>query len=306
MENQSSSVGIVSQDTQYWNCFVRSKRRWQRTEANLNSSEIEASSCRCTTSRLDERWKWTSVYFVKDIGHSWTRENWCGTHTYEPEGLWNCSAEKLMLHLRECGHLVFRATKCVGPRIFEKTRKEGSYRYTTTVTAELLFRTIISVNQLRVYGAISDWCAGLAQQISDHSFSSKARPVANMNEESDYRLSPDVVMILTNPHSNNVQRSSTGKRSHRQRAETLPEDMHVFEACENAWFTSGFSWTIFVTIHDMDDGFGSCWIMPRIHISSKWWTFYSEKDGFKEIRKIGPVLEVKVTHHPNQYGFEIS
>ena len=139
MENQSSSVGIVSQDTQYWNCFVRSKRRWQRTEANLNSSEIESSSCRCTTTRLDERWKWTSVYFVKDIGHSWTEEKWCGTHTYEPEGLWNCSAEKMMLHLRECGHPVFRATKCVGPRIFEKARKEGRYRYTTKVTAELLF-----------------------------------------------------------------------------------------------------------------------------------------------------------------------
>ena len=48
--------------------------------------------------------------------------------------------------------------------------------------AELLFRTIISVNQLSVYGATSAWCEELAQQISDHSFSSTGKPVANMHD----------------------------------------------------------------------------------------------------------------------------
>ena len=41
-----------------------------------------------------------------------------------------------------------------------------------STTAELLFRIIISFNQLSVYGAILDWCEELSQQISDHSFSS--------------------------------------------------------------------------------------------------------------------------------------
>ena len=35
--------------------------------------------------------------------------------------------------------------------------------------ADLLFRTIILVNQLNVYGAIADWCGELTQQILDHS-----------------------------------------------------------------------------------------------------------------------------------------
>ena len=39
-----------------------------------------------------------------------------------------------------------------------------------STTAELLFRIIFSVNQLSIYGAISDWCEESAEQISDHSF----------------------------------------------------------------------------------------------------------------------------------------
>ena len=35
-------------------------------------------------------------------------------------------------------------------------------------TAELLFRIIISVNQLSIHGAVSDWCEEFAQQISQH------------------------------------------------------------------------------------------------------------------------------------------
>ena len=34
--------------------------------------------------------------------------------------------------------------------------------------AELLFRTIISVDQLSVYGAVAEWSGELAQQISAH------------------------------------------------------------------------------------------------------------------------------------------
>ena len=39
-----------------------------------------------------------------------TEEKWCGTDTCEPEGLWNRSAEMILLHFRESGHPLFRAT----------------------------------------------------------------------------------------------------------------------------------------------------------------------------------------------------
>ena len=36
-----------------------------------------------------------------------TEEKWYGTHTYKPEGLWNRSADMMILHLRDIGHPIF-------------------------------------------------------------------------------------------------------------------------------------------------------------------------------------------------------
>ena len=58
-----------------------------------------------------------------------------------------------------------------------------------STVAEFLIRICISVNQLSVHGAITDWCEELAQQISGHSFSSTVRPVAIMNDESESQTS---------------------------------------------------------------------------------------------------------------------
>ena len=102
-----------------------------------------------------------------------TEEKWYGTHIHKPNGLWNNSAEMMMLHLRGSGHPKFRATSAL-----DRGSSEGKGGGTLSIhyngdstTAESLFRIIISVNQLSVYGAIADWCQKFAQQISDHSFS---------------------------------------------------------------------------------------------------------------------------------------
>ena len=82
--------------------------------------------------------------------------------------------------------------------------------------------------------------------------------VASTNEESDCRLSPDVVAILTNPPSTNVPVQGILLRSHSQRFEPLPEDTQVMDATETAGFMSKISpGQYFVTLHVMDDGFGS-------------------------------------------------
>ena len=115
-----------------------------------------------------------------------------------------------------------------------------------STTAELLFRTVFSVSQLSVYGAVSDWCEELAQQISDHSSSSTERPVPEMDDESESRVSPNVVSILTNPHSINVPAQGDLLRSHSKTFETLPEDVRVSKARKDAGFMiKQFSWTLF-------------------------------------------------------------
>ena len=154
-----------------------------------------------------------------------TEEKWYGTHTYQPNGLWNHTAGLMMTSLRERGQILFRGTSALarGP---STSRGRGGGKTSIhcngdSATAELLVRIILSVTQFSVFGAVSGWCEELAQQISDHSFASTEKPMTNMHEESDCRLSPDVVSILTNPHSTNVPTQGNLLRNQNERFETL-------------------------------------------------------------------------------------
>ena len=104
------------------------------------------------------------------------------------------------------------------------------------MTAELFFRIIVSVSQLSVFGPISDCCEELVQQISDHSFSSTGRSVAETNDEWESRISRHVVSILTNPPSINVLVQGDLLRSHNKRFENFPDDIRVSEASDDAGF----------------------------------------------------------------------
>ena len=119
--------------------------------------------------------------------------------------------------------------KCVGPSIFD-SKGGGKLWIHHNDDPTTLFRMIISVNQLSVYGAVSDWCEELAQ----HSSSSTGRPVAEMNDESESRISPNVVSILTNPLSVNVPVQGDLLRRPNKGFENLPEDIRVSKACEDA------------------------------------------------------------------------
>ena len=61
-----------------------------------------------------------------------TEEQLRGTLSYKPEGLWNRSAEMIMLRLRDSQHPVFRATSAMDRG--SKKIKEEWYRFITTVT----------------------------------------------------------------------------------------------------------------------------------------------------------------------------
>ena len=101
-----------------------------------------------------------------------------------PDDGWLISEKADILHSEE-------QVRC--PEDLCKAKEVETLRYTTTGiqrTAELLFRIIVSVNQLSLYGAVSDWCQELAQLISAHSSSSTGNTVAKMNDESESKVAP--------------------------------------------------------------------------------------------------------------------
>ena len=119
-----------------------------------------------------------------------------------------------MRHLGETGHSLYFEQQVRWPEDLRKAKEEEKRRYTTTVTQRqqrMLFRISISVNQLSVYGAVSDWCEEFAQKISDPYSTIAGKHVAELNDESESRVAPNVVSIFTNSpfdHCSSTRRPS--------------------------------------------------------------------------------------------------
>ena len=116
-----------------------------------------------------------------------------GRHTYKPNGLWNHAADLMIINFRESGHPLFRETSafCRGALKNKGGGITSRHCNADPAMAELLFRMIISVNQLSV-------CEEFAQQIPDHSSTGTGNPVAKVNNESASKVASTVVSILTN------------------------------------------------------------------------------------------------------------
>ena len=106
------------------------------------------------------------------------------THTYKPNGKWDRVAEDMMLNFSESGHPVFRRSSAL-ERGDLKSKGQGQlskHFCGDDGTAEVVLGTIISVNQLSIYGAVADMCDELAWRISGCS-ESTGKLVAQNNSE---------------------------------------------------------------------------------------------------------------------------
>ena len=85
---------------------------------------------------------------------------WYSTNKERPGGKWDRVAELMMIKFGESGHPVFRATSPFS-RGTLKSKGGGKLSFHFCAdgdTIETVFRTIISVNLLSIYGAVSDLC----------------------------------------------------------------------------------------------------------------------------------------------------
>ena len=89
-----------------------------------------------------------------------SEKKWCSTHESKPQGEWDRVAELMMIKFRESGHPIFRATSPLSRGTLKsRTRGKLSIHFCADGrTIETVFRTVISVNQLSIYGAVSDLC----------------------------------------------------------------------------------------------------------------------------------------------------
>ena len=125
--------------------------------------------------------------------------------------------------------------------------------------------------------------------------------VAKVNNESESKVAPTVVSILTKSPA-----TFQLVQEHRENFENLPEDIRVSKACDDAGFRRKVSLgQVFVTLHDIElAGFGfagSC----REYTSSRDDKRSKPRRWIRENTKIGPVLEVTVTSYLERYGIQV-
>ena len=94
-----------------------------------------------------------------------SNKKWYGTYSDKQDGDWDKTAERMMLNFAESGHPIFRATGALqrGELRSKEKGKKSIHFNGSEENIELILRTIISGNQLSVYGAVADLCKELSK-----------------------------------------------------------------------------------------------------------------------------------------------
>ena len=229
-----------------WNIFpgsttlelVREVQKFMSKMANQNNSKDELSSCRCSMTSCGDiktmkrnvlptphLWLYLQKDFQQDIGHASDLDQ-------KQSGiLINTVAELIMIKLGESGHPVFRAT---GPLSRGTLKSKGGGKLSIHFcadgdTIETVFRTIISVNQLSIYGAVSDLCEEYSSCRTR-----TGRPC--VAEQSDPLFAPADLLIMTDTLDWSSYTRKFIAKKYKEEVEKLPRPDQVLKICIDAGF----------------------------------------------------------------------
>ena len=146
------------------------------------------------------------------------------THVNKPNGEWNRVAEIIMINSSESGHLFFKPL--VGGRELKSKdcgKKKTIHYNGSEETVELILRTIISVNQLNIYGAVADLCNELDPDYAQSEISESLvipTEIANTNTTSQSSQSAQGNLL----------------QDYFKKFAELPEDQKLSKLCKDAGF----------------------------------------------------------------------
>ena len=231
-----------------------------------------------------------------------SEKKWYSTHEIKPQGEWDRVAElMMMIKFSESGHLVFRS-KSPLPRGVLKTKGGGKLSrhfcaYEGTI--ETVFRTIISVNQLSIYGAVSDLCE---EYKSCHVRT--GRPVL-VGPSAPLFVATSSLMKTPTPSTDDPAQEDL-LQEYQDRVNMLSQQNRVMKLCTDAGFLTTVDVGQYFMTKDTEEFSQftesvACreFTLPSDEKSSdpKGWTGGNTK--------IGPVLEVTTIHLQGKYGLEI-
>ena len=215
-----------------------------------------------------------------------------------PQGAWHNIAEQMLLEFAESGHPIFRATTPLSRgQLKSKGRGKLSIHFTADQdTVDTIYRIILSVNQLSVYGAVAVSC----EEFEDHQ-DRTGQPVILVGQS----IVLGEVKAETLLHNENPMNDQIIWQQYIQQVESLSPENRVSKFCKEAGFMRVVEVGQNFVTKDTGDfrQFRSVacreYTLPRDDPASQ------PKGWIQGDMRIGPVLEVTTSFQHFKYGIEI-
>ena len=215
-----------------------------------------------------------------------------------PQGAWDNIAEQMLLKFAESGHPTFRATTPLSRgQLKSKRRGKLSIHFAADGhTIDTIFRIILSVNQLSVYGAV----AAICEEFENHQDGSGEPEVLMGQSIVLGEIKAEVPLQNEDPMNDQII-----WQQHIQQVESLSLENKVSKFCKEA----GFMRVVEVGQYFVTEDIGSLrqarsvacreYTLPRDDPASQ------AKGWIQGNMRIGPVLEVTTSFQHFKYGIEI-
>ena len=215
-----------------------------------------------------------------------------------PQGAWDHIAEDMLLEFAESGHPIFRATTPLSRgHLKSKGRGKLSIHFTADQdTADTIYRIILSVNQVSVYGAVAATC----EEFEDHQ-DRNGQPLILVGQS----IVLGEVKAETPVHDEDPRNDQIIWQQYIQQIESLSPENKVSKFCKEAGFMRVVEVGQYFVTKDTGDfrQFQSVacreYTLPRDDQASQ------PKGWVQGNMRIGPVLEVTTSFQHFKNGIEI-
>ena len=174
-----------------------------------------------------------------------SEKKWYGTCSDKPDGVWDTTAEDMMLEFAETIHIMFRASSALERG--ELRSKGGSARRLnhfngSEQNAELILCTVMSANQLNIYGAVADICTEVSK---DTMASGKPEAYAAQDPLETMEIPTE---LPTADSRTNEQRRRNLLQEYEQQFEQLSDAQKLSKICSNAGLKTVERGQYFITL----------------------------------------------------------
>ena len=230
-----------------------------------------------------------------------SEKKWYSTLERKPQGEWDRIAELMMFKFGESKHPVFRSTSPLSRGVLKSKGggKLSIHFCADEGTIETVFRTIISVDQLSIYGAVPDlWDECKSCHVRTR------KPV--LVGQSDPLFVPTSSLMKTPIPLTDDPAQEDLLQKYQERVDKLSQQNRVIKFCTDAGFLTTVEIGQYFMTKDTEEfsqftDSVACreYTLPREGEASE------PKGWIRGNTKIGPVLEVTTGYLQGKYGVEI-